>query len=259
MGQLYVMDTNCIYFKYGPSTCKKYGKRNKRCQPKGCKHKTRENITGKAFDEAKWYWKTSMNIMCNVFHAAVYLEQHKLSDKTYKACSERGHYRFIARDTDTIIKMLVHLRKHFGESTKKIKFLDCGAGIGNVVALAFNAGFDAYGLEYNKLNLKHGKSFLRRFQVEPSRLFQGDLLEFNDFDKYDVLYGYCPMSDGKLEKQFEHRMYKQMKKGAMVIGINPGKCVRIGRCERVYFQRLMLRDTEYDSANPYIKVAHETR
>ena len=254
---MYESDVDCVFFNYGPGTCQR---QDKACDAKGCKDLIKTNVIEPAFTDTKWAWKTSMNLLTRVYDAFMRREQCQISNnmKLRKACYKRGHFHFIARETEPLLRMLIHLRSHFGEQRKKIKFLDCGCGIGNVVILARFAGFDAYGVEYDKQTLKRGKEVLPLFGVESSKLHQGDLLEYPDFDKYDVLYGYCPMSHGGKERTFEKKLYKDMKIGAMLIGIGAGKREQVGRNEYVYFQRLRIyRGYEYSSANPNVKVAHE--
>jgi SAM-dependent methyltransferase len=177
-------------------------------------------------------------------------EQYKFSiDKRGREHREQrhklGHYHFIGRDMNSVMHIVISAREHFGPGRWQPKFLDCGCGVGNVVMMAQYAGFDAYGIEYDEKTLKRGQRLFKQFRLDPKKLFQGDILEYPDYHKYDVLYGYCPLSDREKEHLFENKLKLDMKVGALLAGIHfrPPGYEEIGekveiRKKRAYFRPL---------------------
>jgi hypothetical protein len=237
----------------------------KKCKPDNCPDKTRTLVNAPAYDnkarDSGYHWKSAMEMLIRLYSATVSVEQQKFygDENYYKSRRDMGHFEFIPRDVSTLIEMFDHLKKHYMyKRSSEIKFLDCGCGVGNVVLLARMAGFDAYGVEYDEKTLNAGRTFLKGFGEDgEKRLFQGDLLTFDKFGDYDILYGYCPLSAGALEREFEQRLAKQMKIGAMVTGLSIKKGMKCAKGEIAWFQRLILsRPDDYVLANPMVKIKH---
>jgi 2-polyprenyl-3-methyl-5-hydroxy-6-metoxy-1,4-benzoquinol methylase len=262
--------TDCIHNELGrwegnnkPEKCYISSTHGKKCKPDNCTDRLKTTNPQPVYDDDQsgHQWKDSMHLIAQAYHKLVQHEQHKLHQDHEHTAGRRdmGHFEFIARSTESLVDMLVHIKRHFGYGkVEKLKFLDCGCGIGNVVLLATLAGLDAYGLEYDEKTLNTGREFLKLFGVDgEKRLFQGDLLTFDNFGDYDILYGYCPMSNGELEQQFEHRLASQMKIGAMVFGLDIHKGMKCTKHEIAWFQRLSLNGREdWSIANPKVKIKH---
>jgi SAM-dependent methyltransferase len=173
-----------------------------------------------------------------------------------------GHYHFIPRPSHIIMDLLTHSMQYISARSNMTapKFLDCGCGVGNVVILAHFAGFEAYGIEYDKITLARGRRLLKQFGIPTNRLMQGDILDYPKYHEYDLLYGYCPMCNGKLERKFEEKLRLDMKIGALVAGLGGTlNFEKIGK-ERIYFKLLRLdaRGKDYGIGCPAVKVGHET-
>lgn len=214
-----------------------------------------------AFPSITAYEHTALGFLYSRLSTLISHEQRNFQ-KDRKFCESRyklGHYPFIARPTESIVQMVLHLREYYSEKgidRSKIKVLDCGCGIGNVVMLFASAGFNAHGVEYDERTIEVGRKFLERFNVNPDRIHQGDLLKYNDFDKYDVIYGYCPLANHKLEYDFEMHMIDQIKAGAMVFGLDRVAGTVMFNNNRYIFQRLVLKNQSH-LANPWVKVSEE--
>lgn len=189
----------------------------------------------------------------------VYQNEIRRNEKRLRAHDKRGHYTYIARITEDILSMLIPIRQHFDRMRKapsRIKFLDCGCGIGNVVLLARGLGFDAYGIEYDKETLAYGKNLFKKLGQDPARLFQGDLLEFDGFDEYDVLYLYCPMVDSRKQRIFQDRLLIGAKVGALITGCSYQNFNHLASKKKaIITQTLMLYSQrgEYSYSNPVLK------
>ena len=162
-----------------------------------------------------------------------------------------GHYPFIPRDIDHAMCMIMaaktYLEKTSNRRSGKFKFLDAGCGVGNIVMLAYAAGFDAYGVEYDPKTLEWGKSLFEQFLLEPERLMQGDILEFNNYADYDVIYAYCPMLKGELERRFEEKAAQEAKPGAVIIGFHPSNMYFKDKRPNVILKQYSLHIVENDS------------
>lgn len=136
---------------------------------------------------------------------------HKIGDG-YKSRKGIEHYGFIPTNTILILETLFRLYCHMESCPGEHKFLDIGCGIGNIVLLAYEIGFNAYGLEYNKKIYDIAKDL-----VNEDRIFKGDMTNFKKYGEYDVLYYYAPIYDRKIMNEFVEKLVKAVKPGAYVI------------------------------------------
>ena len=125
-----------------------------------------------------------------------------------------------------------HFLTHLKEAKKitskrKVKFLDVGCGLGTKVCLA-SSFFDSYGIELNSKYYKVAKDVNtpRKFHTygryEDRKgadcIFKEDALNF-DYNPYDVIYFFRPLSDEALQKQLEQRIFKTCRPGTIIIPI----------------------------------------
>ena len=66
-------------------------------------------------------------------------------------------------------------------------FLDLGAGAGNLVSQALEAGLSAWGIEQNESLATEGREYLSSQQLPPERLLSGDFLKL-DWPSAQVLF-----------------------------------------------------------------------
>lgn len=279
-------DPNCVYAKFNhihrtPYDCTLskspciYPEKPK----KDCKDRIMATVERNVFDDEKYLYKIQANRLASLMHDLIASEQRRLhggqsgrGDKATKARYDMGHYPFIARGTDYIVEALAYVFTYLRNKSKTTpSFLDCGCGIGNVVLLARKFGFSAFGIEYDEETLKRGQFIMELFGYDPKFLFQGDLLKFDRFHEFDVLYGYCPMCDPEMEHEFEDRIFLNAKVGAYFIGLRTKPMVinfdKDGReiqgasrrevFDTVYLQRIYLPPAnEFGLAAPLKKVRH---
>jgi len=130
----------------------------------------------------------------------------------YKSRAGVNHFGFVPADTISISYTLFRLYHQMESERGKHKFLDIGCGIGNIVLLAHEIGFDAYGLEYNRKIYNVAKGIIGK-----DRIFLGDMTSFRGYGEYDVLYYYQPMVNFDAMNKFAERLIKAVKPGAYVI------------------------------------------
>lgn len=123
-----------------------------------------------------------------------------------------GHYGFVPYDT-------LHITDGLSAIYHKIDkprptFLDIGCGIGNITQIANYIGFEAHGLEYNTRIYNIALKLTSRYECT---IIKGNMLKFERYHKYDVLYYYEPIGNGNLMIKFAEKLAREMKLGAYVI------------------------------------------
>lgn len=98
-------------------------------------------------------------------------------------------------------------------------FLDVGCGIGHKILLAYSMDYDAYGLEIVNGYIEEGRKLLQLFDVDKvrQRFIGGDALEYNDYNRFRVLFCSQLFVDAELQKQLQDRIVSQVRPGAAII------------------------------------------
>jgi SAM-dependent methyltransferase len=91
-------------------------------------------------------------------------------------------------------------------------FLDAGCGVGVKVWIAESLGFDAKGVELCEDSVK-----IARMALGKRKIIRKDLLRYEGFHNYDVIYLYLPMCNPKLQKQFEENLVNRSKDDVIII------------------------------------------
>jgi SAM-dependent methyltransferase len=165
-------------------------------------------------------------ILMALFSQESHISQQEKCSLRKKSEKAREQFHFIPRHVHEIFEMLAATKKVYQHENpvrlEAPKLIDCGAGPGNVVLLASALGFDACGIEYDSKVVDRGRRILEMFgessKEAEKRLFQGDILDYEDYGKYDVIYFFHPLRSSKKEREFEDRIAKAAKPGALIVG-----------------------------------------
>ena len=128
-------------------------------------------------------------------------------------------YTFIPIRFEAIIDDLIFLRRYFKKhhlNYRYYDFLDVGCGIGNNVLLAkavFRNDIEVYGIERDKKLCELAKQFLGK----ENHIFNADAFDFKNYNKFGIIYYFCPMKDPKLEVKLESLIEKNMKIGSFLV------------------------------------------
>lgn len=118
------------------------------------------------------------------------------------------HWPYVGCDLDKFYETLTTIGETLGCIPNTIdyfdivptkKFLDIGCGTGITLHIARALGFDAYGLETDPVTLKlldatHGRT---------SKVIVEDILSFDKYGDFDVLFMYRPFRNEQSEKELE--------------------------------------------------------
>ena len=116
---------------------------------------------------------------------------------------EDGSYKYVPYNMDGFIKLL--------PSNKKL-FLDVGCGIGDKVLMATEMGYEAHGIEKDEQLFKIADRYVYNIK-------NIDAFEFEDYNKFDVIYMYRPYKDENKLKQLSNLIKSKMKPEAIFIEV----------------------------------------
>lgn len=126
-----------------------------------------------------------------------------------------GHYPFIPLGSHRLWTALCSLEEqgHININNA-LSFLDAGCGIGNQVLTAYQTHFFTLcaGIEINETLVNQAKRVLFDNSIE-----KANILTYKYYNRYDVIYYYCPLNDGRKQSKFEERLENEMKVGAIVM------------------------------------------
>jgi SAM-dependent methyltransferase len=171
-----------------------------------------------------------LEIYSQIFHNFFTSYRSNVSIKEEKEARKKGSWVFIpnsfTRIMDNFIELSDFLKKNKKWSGNESdydhrKFLDAGCGVGNIMVLANEILQCKYihGLEIDKENVDEAKNLLKRFaggKREYIEVFKKDILKFQNYGDYDIIYYYCPLCNFEMEKEFEEMVEDQMKVGAVL-------------------------------------------
>ena len=122
-----------------------------------------------------------------------------------------GSWAFVGLRTEMAVAQLLKARAVLPAGPAP-KFLDCGAGLSFVTTLAGGLGFDATGVEWND-----GYVSLAKGLFPSTKIIRGDVLTFDGYGDYDVIYYYGPFSDEDIQRSFEEKVEAEAKVAAVII------------------------------------------
>jgi SAM-dependent methyltransferase len=101
------------------------------------------------------------------------------------------------------------------------RFLDIGCGGGVKVMLAAQFFGRVEGLEYDAGYAQEARRVQDQIATAPGEIIQGNALEFDRYDEYDVLYFYQPMMLGSGLAALEERIAAHARPGTILIAPYP--------------------------------------
>lgn len=139
-------------------------------------------------------------------------------------CNKKGSYHYIPIGTSFIIKRFIAIRKwikiqdEYPIKTENNKFLDAGSGIGNVLLLAKAVGLAKHftGIEFNEPTHKMAKKLVNNREGN-FKLILDNILTYNKYNNFDILYYYCPLNNRRLEVYFEELIEDAASIGTIII------------------------------------------
>ncbi len=128
-----------------------------------------------------------------------------------------SEYPFVAMDTRQAYQEIKLAWDYMAEGHGRPQaapptFLDIGCGIGNVLLFAEQIGFDVYGIEKDQYPF-----YVASRMVGSKRISQTDILNYDQYGNFDIVYYFCPLTDSNLQKQFELQVENTMRPGAILI------------------------------------------
>jgi protein-L-isoaspartate O-methyltransferase len=137
----------------------------------------------------------------------------------------KDHHEFIPTNGAINILMWLldarnHIRKKRGRGWRgNLKFLDCGCGVGNIMALAKRVdGIESIaGIEYDRATCLLARKLLLRPGYRRENVIHGDLVNFGNYGEYDIIYYYEPINGHRKAAVFYELLKNDMKVGAVII------------------------------------------
>lgn len=116
---------------------------------------------------------------------------------------------FIPAETAVVLAQLRLARR--ASPARRPRFLDCGSGFGFVAGLAHQLDFVVTGVEIEPSYIEVSR---RVFSFVP--VVEADLLSYDDYGSFDVVYYFGPFADSALAARFERRVEDALRPGGIV-------------------------------------------
>ena len=144
-------------------------------------------------------------------------------------------YPFVAMDTRQVFAQMGVVSAILGLDREKTtapqpRLLDVGCGIGNVLLIAEQFGFEVYGFEKDEYPFRVAAKL-----IGEDRIAQADIWTYESYGEYEVIYYYRPFSGREQQLRFERLIEDSMKTGGILIA-NHKNSEAIGQDSR--FERL---------------------
>ena len=126
-----------------------------------------------------------------------------------------SEYPFIAMDTRQVFEQIRIVHDHLNMNEfpgKNYTFLDVGCGIGNIMLIAEQYSFDAFGIEKDEYPFQLAVKL-----IDKDHVWQKDIWEFEDYGKFDVIYYFRPLPDAVPQTKFEKLIEDEIKVGGILI------------------------------------------
>ncbi|OIP46484.1 MAG: SAM-dependent methyltransferase [Deltaproteobacteria bacterium CG23_combo_of_CG06-09_8_20_14_all_60_8] len=145
-----------------------------------------------------------------------YLGFHTLAAQRATKNDTSVEYPFVPMDTRQVIEQVRcvarYLQEHRPVPSAAPTFLDVGCGTGNVLVVAEQCGFEVFGLEKDEHPCRVAQVFFGA-----DRVVQADIRDFPDYQRFDVIYYFCPFANNEMQRRFELFIEETMHPGAILI------------------------------------------
>lgn len=126
-------------------------------------------------------------------------------------------YPFVAMDTRQIFAQMDFISAFLGLDREnpippQPRLLDVGCGIGNVLLIAEQFGFEVYGFEKDDYSFPIAAKL-----IGEERVAQADIWTYEGYGEYEVIYYYRPFSGRQQQLRFEKLIEDTMKTGGILI------------------------------------------
>ena len=144
-------------------------------------------------------------------------------------------YPFVAMDTRQVFAQMGFVSAFLGlnqdnQTATLPRLLDVGCGIGNVLLIAEQFGFEVYGIEKDDYSFPIAAKL-----IGEDRIAQADIWKYGNLGEYEVIYYYRPFSGREQQLRFESLIEDKIKTGAILIA-NHKNSAAIDKDQR--FERL---------------------
>ena len=142
-----------------------------------------------------------------------------------------------------------------------MRFLDAGCGIGNVLMIARKIaswiGINALvtGVEYDSRTADIAE-IISGFSYDKFKVVRGNVFDFPDYDKLEIVYFYHPLRDQMEQIKFELMVFSSVKLGTIVIdnlGLLRDNYVYSERMESLEYKRRVKRE-DWDTSAPKLVI-----
>lgn len=126
-------------------------------------------------------------------------------------------YPFVAMDTRQIFAQFSFVSTFLGldpaeQTARQPRILDVGCGIGNVLLIAEQFGFEVHGIEKDDYSFRIAAKL-----IGEERIAQADIWSYEGYGDYEVVYYYRPFSGRDQQLRFEKLIEEKMQTGAILI------------------------------------------
>lgn len=126
-------------------------------------------------------------------------------------------YPFVAMDTRQVFAQMDFVRAFLeldreNPPTPQPRLLDVGCGIGNVLLVAEQFGFEVYGIEKDEYPFQVAARL-----IGEERIAQADIWTYEGYGEYEVIYYYRPFSGREQQLRFERLIEDRLKTGGILI------------------------------------------
>jgi SAM-dependent methyltransferase len=177
--------------------------------------------------------------------------------KTHRELINQNHnYPYIPNSCIRIAEHLstaFHFIKEKKQRPRPLRFLDAGCGIGNIVALASAVGFKSHGIELNTEYLKIARRLAICMSNRP--YFKcANIITFDKYHTYDLIYYYVPIQDYILQAAFEIHLIRKMSVGSFMLPSGSSGGAEHATSEGYFKRHLIEQATPYHTTRLYEKI-----